>query len=160
MLSSQNLSLPSNAAHHLRSAIHADQPTINALIRASHINPIGLKWPQFVLAVTADNTLIGCGQVKPHRDGSRELASIAVIPEWRNQGIAAAIIKHLLDIHAPPLWLTCESRLNPFYQKFGFTEIQTAAHMPLYFRRIFRFSQWLVWLLRNDKYLAVMFWEG
>ena len=121
---------------------------------------MGLKWPQFVLAVTADNTIIGCGQVKPHRDGSRELASIAVVPEWRNQGIAAAIINHLLSHHTPPLWLTCESRLVPFYQKFGFLEIKEPGQMTSYFRGIFRFSQWLVWLMKSDRYLAVMLWEG
>lgn len=149
-----------NTEYHLRPATPTDQPAIKAIIRASRINPIGLKWSQFVLAETADNTLIGCGQVKPHSDGSRELASIAVLPLWQQQGIATAIIHHLLAVHQPPLWLTCTSELIPFYQKYGFAEIKDPAPMPPYFRRIFRLSQWLVWLLRTDKYLAVMRWGG
>ena len=144
----------------LHPATSTDQATIKAIIHANRINPMALKWPQFVLAVTADHTIIGCGQVKPHRDGSRELASIAVLPDWRNQGIATAIINYLLTIHQPPLWLTCSSKLIPFYQKFSFIEIKDPAQMTPYFQRIFHLSQWLVWLLKADRYLAVMFWEG
>ena len=144
----------------LRPATQADQPAIKDLIRTSHINPMGLNWPRFVVAVTADHTIIGCGQVKPHRDGSRELASIAVTPDWRKQGIATVIISHLLATHTPPLWLTCSSKLIPFYQKFGFIEINEPAQITPYFRRMFRLSQWLIKLMKPDRYLAVMLWEG
>jgi N-acetylglutamate synthase-like GNAT family acetyltransferase len=119
-----------------------------------------VRWPQFVLAVTADDQIIGCGQVKSHNDGSRELASIAVVPEWRKQAIASRIITHLMATHVSRLWLTCSSEMIPFYQKFGFGEIKEPAHMSPYFRRIFRFSQWLVWLMRSDRYLAVMLWQN
>ena len=130
------------------------------MIHAHHLNPLGLKWSQFVLAETAANHLIGCGQVKQHRSGPRELASIAIIPAHRRQGIAAAIITHLQTIHPPPLWLTCESRLIPFYQKFGFSDVQEIALMPPYFRLIYRLSRWVMRLAKTDKYIAVMLWEG
>lgn len=147
--------MPTTLPYTLRPATQQDQPTIRAIIRASRINPMGLKWTQFVLAV-ADGEVIGCGQVKPHRDGSRELASIAVLPGWRSQGIAAAIINHLLATHQPPLWLTCSSELIPFYQKFGFVEVTEPAPMPPYFRRVFRLARLLFRFGSTGRYLAVM----
>jgi N-acetylglutamate synthase-like GNAT family acetyltransferase len=143
----------------LRPANQADQAAIKAIIYANWLNPLGLKWSQFILAETAHNQIIGCGQVKPHRDGSRELASIAVIPSWRNQGIAAAIINQLLAAHSPPLWLTCESRLVPFYEKFGFAQISDPARMPPYFRRLARLSRLWQRFAPGQKVLAVMLWS-
>jgi N-acetylglutamate synthase-like GNAT family acetyltransferase len=83
----------------LRPATEADFPAIRELIHVANINPTGLDWRRFVLAVTPDGAIIGCGQVKPHHDGSQELASIAVLPERRRQGIAKAIITLLLTIY-------------------------------------------------------------
>ena len=148
------------ACYHLRLATQADQATIKAIIRANRLNPLGLKWSQFILAETAESEIIGCGQVKPHRDGSRELASIAVTPEWRNRGIATALINHLLAAHQPPLWLTCESKLTRFYHKFGFIEIQDSAQMPPYFRRLARLARLFLRLAPSDSHLAVMLYTG
>jgi GNAT superfamily N-acetyltransferase len=80
-------------------ATEADFPAIRELIYVANINPTGLDWRRIVLAVTPEGTIIGCGQVKPHRDGSQELASIAVLPERRRQGVAKAIITLLLTIY-------------------------------------------------------------
>ena len=78
------------------SATKQDFPAIRALIYAVHINPTGLDWRRFLVAVTPDNELLGCGQVKRHFDGSRELASIAVQEQARGQGLARAVIQELL----------------------------------------------------------------
>ena len=91
----------------IQTATKAHQSAIKALIRDAGINPMGLKWERFWVAVDAAGNLIGCGQVKPHRDGSRELASIAVAREWRRQGIARELIEMLVEQHPLPLWLTC-----------------------------------------------------
>lgn len=144
----------------MRSATQADQAAIKAIIRANRLNPLGIKWSRFTLAVTAGSEIIGCGQIKPHHDGSRELASIAVTPEWRHRGIATALINHLLAAHAPPLWLTCESKLIGFYQQFGFMEMQDPAQMPPYFRRVARLARILLHLTPTDNYLAVMLHSG
>lgn len=124
----------------LRPATQADFPTIRLLIRSVQINPIGLDWRRFIVAVTPNGALIGCGQVKPHRDGSRELASIAVLPGWRGQGVARAIIERLVAAHPGPLYLTCRSSLGAFYERFGFRTIELA-EMPPYFRRISRLAK-------------------
>jgi N-acetylglutamate synthase-like GNAT family acetyltransferase len=121
----------------LRPADSVDSASIKALIRSAHINPLGIDWRRFTVAVTPQGELIGCGQIKPHRDGSHELASIAVVPAWRKRGVARAIIEHLLAANTGTLYLTCRSRLGPFYEKFGFSAI-LESEMPPYFRCIKR----------------------
>jgi len=131
----------------LRPALAEDFPSIKALIRAVQINPMDLDWRRFVVACPTDSReIIGCGQLKPHRDGSWELASIAVVPEWRKRGVARALIEYLVQRYAEEretaqrptlLYLTCRASLEPFYLKFGFTTMVEAA-MPRYFRRIHR----------------------
>ena len=121
----------------LRPATSADFPAIRGLIRLVQINPIDLDWQRFVIAVTPEGEMIGCGQVKPHGDGSRELASIAVTPPWRKQGVARAIIEYLTANEPGTLYLTCRANLGPFYTRFGFKAIEQQ-EMPPYFRRISR----------------------
>ncbi len=128
----------------LRPASYTDATAIRRIISAVHINPTGLDWRRFILATSQQDEVIGCGQVKPHRDGSLELASIAVISPWRNKGVARAIIEHLLVQHPGRLYLTCRSRLGPMYEKFGFAAIPLA-EMPQYFQRLSR----LVKLMNN-----------
>lgn len=139
----------------IRPASAADQPAIAAIVRAARINPLGLDWPRFLVAEESGG-LIGVGQVKPHRDGSRELASIAVVPEWQGLGVGAAIVRELLAREPSTLHLMCASPTRPFYRRFGFYEIDPAA-MPRYFRRMARLAAALSWLARNRQlYLAVM----
>lgn len=120
----------------LRQAIEADLPAISDLIETAGINPRGLDWRRFLIAVDGDDHLVGSGQVKIHLDGSLELASIAVQPEWRKQGVARAIILKLLETHPRPLYLVCRGRLGTFYEKFGFVVIFNPKDMPPHFRRL------------------------
>ena len=48
----------------------ADQPAMVALARSAHVNPRNLEWPPFVVA-EEEGKIVGIGQVKIHRDGSR-----------------------------------------------------------------------------------------
>src|SRR5713101_3830853 len=92
----------------VRLATAADQKTIKAIIRAVQINPIDLKWQNFVLAVDEDGgAIVGTAQIKRHGDGSHELASIATIPDYRRRGIAHQLINHLIAQHQDVLYLTC-----------------------------------------------------
>ena len=124
---------------HLRPAVQDDAPAIRKLVRAERLNPIGLDWRRFVVTITTTGDLIGCGQVKIHRERSgndaRELASIVVEPVWRGQGVARAVIEYLLAAHPPPIYLTCRASLRPFYARFGF-QIISGTNLPPYFRRV------------------------
>ena len=122
----------------VRPATRQEFPKIRSLIHAVSINPTGLDWKHFLVAVSPDNTLLGCGQIKPHCDGSRELASIAVQELARGQGVARAVIEELLVRETTrPLYLMCRARLEPLYVKFGF-RATSQADMPPYFQRISR----------------------
>ena len=144
----------------IRPATRDDQAAIRALIRVVGINPLGIKWQRFLVAVDEADALIGCGQIKPHRDGSRELASIAVEEAWRSRGIGRTMIGELQEKHGPPLWLTCRSELTPFYEPSGFTEITDPDRMPPYFRRVKRFVRLLQKLTWRKVPLAVMLWDA
>jgi N-acetylglutamate synthase-like GNAT family acetyltransferase len=119
------------------------------------INPVSLNWRRFILAVDRDGNTIGCGQVKPHSDASLELASIAVLLNWRGKGIARGIIEYLLNQYPGRLYLTCRSQLGPMYQKFGFQTIQNA-DMPPYFRRLSRLVALFNKLFHQPDHLLVM----
>jgi N-acetylglutamate synthase-like GNAT family acetyltransferase len=139
----------------LRRAIRSDETVIRALVRAAHINPIGLDWQRFVVAVSSAGEVIGCGQIKPHRDGSLELASLVVAPGWRRQGIARDILEFLVESTPEELHLMCQSRLGPLYEKFGFRAIGPN-EMPRFFRRVSRLAGLADFLLEEGDTLLVM----
>jgi N-acetylglutamate synthase-like GNAT family acetyltransferase len=140
----------------IRPAAAADQPHIQSIVRAARINPFGLHWPRFVVAVDEESgRVVGTGQIKLHGDGSRELASIAVLPERRRQGVASLVIWHLLRQTPGRLYLTCRSRLGSFYERFGFRAVDLD-DMPPYFRRLKRLVNIFRLRVRGGDTLLVM----
>lgn len=139
----------------LRPANEADTPAIYDLIREGKINPLGLDWKRFVLAETQDGAVIGCGQIKPHRDGSQELASIAVTQSWQRRGAARAIIEHSIESVEGPLYLMCVSTMGPMYEKFGF-RVLDRDEMPRYFQRVSKLAGFVELLRRQGEKLLIM----
>ncbi len=79
--------------------------------------------------------MVGMGQVKSHGDGSRELASIAVLPKQQGQHIGTAVIKALLASEAGMvLHLSCRRELEGYYERFGFKRVERAAYPPYFWR--------------------------
>lgn len=119
----------------IRPATEAAQATINRLVKEANLNRMSLHWPNFVVAEDS-GAIIGVGQVKTHGDGSRELASIVVVPERQSQGVGRAIIETLLARESGViLYLTCRSELEGYYTRFGFRRIEQAEYPP-YFGRL------------------------
>jgi len=140
----------------LRAATAADQPTIKRIINEAGINPMGLNWPNFLLAVDDETgEVVGTGQIKPHGDGSRELASIATAPAYQRRGIAHRIIERLLAENPGEMYLTCVNTMGPFYVQFGFREIDGSELTP-YFRRLKKMAKAMMWLDRQGRSLWVM----
>ncbi len=123
----------------LRDATEQDFPAIRRLIHQVGINPMSLDWRRFVVAVDESDRLLGCGQLKPHGKEVVELASLAVQPDRRGEGIARAIIERLVGRAPRPLYLICRGELGSFYQKWGFRSLELS-EMPPYFRRLARLA--------------------
>jgi N-acetylglutamate synthase-like GNAT family acetyltransferase len=143
----------------LRAATRADAWPIRKLIWRVGINPTGLDWRRFTLLVDETDRLLGCIQIKPHGDGSRELASLAVELACRGQGHARRLVEHMLARSQPPLYLTCARGLQPFYQRFGFRRL-AADEMPPYLRRLHRLVNAVPGLLGRPDSMLVMRWDG
>jgi N-acetylglutamate synthase-like GNAT family acetyltransferase len=139
----------------LRPARETETRAIKDLIHHVGINPMGVDWKRFLVAVNAQDQLLGIGQLKPHRGDILELASIAVYPEYRGQGIARAIIEQLLKDGTRPLYLMCESSNGPLYEKFGFRSI-AYDEMPRYFKRISKLAGLANKLAHSNESLLIM----
>jgi len=139
----------------IRPARETESGQIRDLIHEVGINPMGLDWRRFVVAVNNRDEMIGCGQLKPHGPEVMELASIAVHPEHQGKGAARAIIEHLLRDSPRPLYLMCQSSLGPFYEKFGFQGI-SYEEMPRYFQRMSKLAGLATTLARREERLLVM----
>ncbi len=140
-----------------RTATQTEAASIRTLIRRTRLNPLALDWRRFIVAVDAAGALAACGQVKPHADGSWELASIAVAEAFRGQGAARGIIERLLAAHPQrPLYLTCLAHLETFYVRFGF-RVAAPTEMPPYYRRIHWLANTLfAWSSRRQVLLVMM----
>jgi len=139
----------------IRPARETESTQIRDLIHLTGINPLGLDWKRFIVAVNEQDEMVGCGQIKPHGTDVLELASIAVPPEYRGRGIARRIIEHLLKDSPRPLYLMCEASNGPLYEKFGFREI-VYEEMPRYFQRISRVAGLVTTLANREERLLIM----
>jgi N-acetylglutamate synthase-like GNAT family acetyltransferase len=139
----------------IRHAQETEAAQIRDLIHLVGINPTGLDWKRFVVAVNEQDEMIGCGQLKPHGGDILELASIAVYPEHQGKGVARAMIEYLLKDSPRPLYLMCESANGTLYEKFGFREI-SYEEMPRYFQRISRLAGLVTTLAQREERLLVM----
>jgi amino-acid N-acetyltransferase len=120
----------------VRPATETDQVAIRALVRSERLNPYGLDWPNFLVAVGSGG-LVGAVQLRRHRDGSRELGSLVVRQEARRQGIASRLINTLLaGMNERVLLITAEA-FAARYERWGFRQIEPAA-APAAIRRNYR----------------------
>jgi len=133
----------------IRRATAADQATITRMIRSANLNRMNLKWPNFLVAEEG-GAVVGIGQVKAHGDGSREVASMAVVPAWQGKGIGSAIIKALIAGEGDRvLYLTCRREMRGYYERFGFRTIAVADYPP-YFARLIRVVNVFALLARTE----------
>ena len=144
----------------IRPAVREDASAIRALVRGEHLNPLGLDWRNFLVAEDSAGRLAAIGAVKTHGDGSRELASIATVPDARGRGAASAVIRAILAraesaAAGKPLYLTCRHSMKGFYEAFGFREIGTG-EMPPYFRRLYGLFSVMSRLAGKENRLTVM----
>ena len=139
----------------IRPALEVESAQIKDLINLVGINPTGLDWKRFIVAVNGNGQVVSCGQLKPHGEDVLELASIGTLPEYRGRGLARLVIESLLQKSPRPLYLMCISHNGPMYEKFGFHTIEEK-EMPKYFRRISKMFNVADLFRKTEEKLLVM----
>lgn len=133
----------------IRRAVAPDQATIRALVREAGINPLHLHWRNFIVAECACATVrrvVACAQLRPHGDGSAELASLAVSPALQGMGIGRSLVRTLIQTGPPEVYLMCDAKMCGYYRPFGFRRVG-AGDLPREMRALFRVGLVMAWLM-------------
>jgi amino-acid N-acetyltransferase len=131
----------------IRPATAADQRPIRKIVRGARLYPFGLHWQNFLVAEKGGK-IIGVGQVKSHRDGSRELASLAVLPGFQGGGVGSEIVQRLISQEMGTLHLFCGPALARYYRRFGF-QIAANEALPPSIARLHRMGNWIASLVSH-----------
>ena len=129
----------------IRAAVEADQPTIVSFIQQAKLNPRNLHWERFLIA-EENGKIVGIRQIKIYNDGTREVASGFVLPEYRRQGISAQLMKALLARETGPLYTMVNEKRAPYYEQFGFRRVEVS-QLPSDFRKEYRIGRIVTTLL-------------
>lgn len=129
----------------IRPSTEADQATITRLIRQARLNPRHLHWANFLIA-EVDGQIAGLHQVKPHRQGAREVASGLVLPEYRRLGISTRLMQEILAREKGQLYLMCDRQWAAYYEQFGFEGV-APKELPADFGREYRLGRFITRLL-------------
>ena len=107
----------------IRAATEADAAAITTLIHEAEINPRDLDWRRFLVA-DGGGDVVACAQVRVHKQGTRELASVAVRQSRRGEGIGRRISEAMIAREpVRPLFLYAEAANVPYWSKFAFVEV-------------------------------------
>jgi N-acetylglutamate synthase-like GNAT family acetyltransferase len=109
----------------IRRATVGDQAAISRLVRQARLNPRGLDWRRFVIA-EAGGAPVGAAQVRRHPDGCRELASLVVLSEHRDRGVAARMIDALLTDEPGPVFTLVDRRYAQHFARWDFHPVDPA----------------------------------
>jgi N-acetylglutamate synthase-like GNAT family acetyltransferase len=123
----------------VRPARPEEQETIVSFIRQAKLNPRNLHWENFLVG-EINGQIIGIRQVKVHAQGTREVASGFVLPEYRRQGVSACLMNELLRREMGPLYTMVNEKRASYYERFGFRRI-AVDRLPADFRREYRIGR-------------------
>ena len=129
----------------IRPARQEDQETIVSYIQQAKINPRNLHWQNFLIA-EENGQAVGIRQVKVHAQGTREVGSGFVLPEYRRQGISARLMNEILSRQNGTLYLMCRDRRAPYYEQFGFRQADVR-QLPADFRKEYRIGRIITTLM-------------
>lgn len=114
----------------VRRATENDQAAIRQMVAEANLDRSSLHWSHFMIAEQAGE-IVGIGQVRPYPK-CRELGSLVVKKDFREQGIGGQLIYALLAGETGDVYLECLIHNEPYYAKFGFQRISAwQAPMPL-----------------------------
>jgi amino-acid N-acetyltransferase len=116
-------------AYVIRRAVAEDEAAIQALVRSERLNPHGLHFANFAVAVRGDE-IIGATQIRHHRDGSLELGSVVVARPWRGCGISGELIDWLLKKETGTVHVITRKKHAGHYARWGFEAVSSRAAPP------------------------------
>lgn len=96
--------------------------------------------------------MIGFGQIRPLNIEYSELASLYVLPDYRQQGVGSALVKELLARHEDDTKV-CLLTLKPtmsFYEMHGFVCIKSLEDLPSNLKFEFKVGSLISSFLGND----------
>ncbi len=129
----------------IRHARQEEQEIIVSLIHQAKINPRNLHWENFLVA-EGDGKIVGIRQVKTHIQGTREVGSGYVLPEYRHRGISARLMNEILNGEKGTLYLMCRDIWIPYYERFGFQRV-AVDQLPADFGKEYRIGRFITSLL-------------
>lgn len=125
----------------IRPAYQEEQELIVALVHQAKINPRNLHWQNFLVAEDRGK-IVGIRQVKVHSQGTREVGSGYVLPEYRRQGISARLMNEILRRENGALYLMCRDQWMPYYEQFDFRQV-AVDQLPADFRKEYRIGRFI-----------------
>jgi amino-acid N-acetyltransferase len=135
----------------VRQAVALDQLAITQLVHGERLNPNGIGWANFIVAVMGSK-VVGAVQMRQHADGSRELGSLVVGRAHRGRGVAGRLINALLACHTGTVHVITRHTNAGHYRRWGFAVIQTCdAPRALRRNRLFGQMASLLALLRGRR---------
>lgn len=108
------------------SVTNEDLAPISALLHGTNGDDFNLILQDLIVAKDGDE-VVGCIRIKALEDGTRELASLVVAPDYRKKGIGRSLVSNVLETcNFRPIYLLCSEENAPFYAISGFAEIEPA----------------------------------
>jgi amino-acid N-acetyltransferase len=123
----------------IRPARSEEQQIIVSLIRQAKISPRNLHWEHFLVA-EENGRVVGIRQVRVHAQGTREVGSGFVLPEYRHQGLSARLMNEILSREKGTLYLMCRDKWASYYEQFGFRHVNID-QLPHDFRKEYQIGK-------------------
>lgn len=108
----------------LKKAKHSDLEWVNARYDEVHFVHSNLE-KEAVIIAEWDGQQAGLGRLVQVDESSAEMGGIYVLPEFRKQGIASAIVQALVEEGSPFAIIYCLpfGELKEYYGRFGFRDL-------------------------------------
>jgi predicted GNAT family N-acyltransferase len=111
-----------SAAEPVRRAVFVAEQGVPADMELDELDPIVMH----AVARDAGGRCIGTARLIPEAGGTARVGRMAVLADWRRQGVGAALLWHLFEQAAKNdvqrLVLSAQLTAMPFYRRYGFVE--------------------------------------
>lgn len=154
------ISIPTtvNGLVQVRPATSQDISAARKILFQEAMNPLSISEETLLVATTttktADDKVIGFGQIRPLDSSYSELASLYVYPEYRHKGVGSTLVANLLERHdSSNTGAVCLLTLQPtvpFYIPHGFEVQSSLEDLPQSLQLEFKAGSLLSSFLGND----------